>query len=167
MENNKNITLLISDRCTKLRKPHSRYLNSDHMSKAEPGRKNLLQDWTREVRVSKCCCFRIPPSGPVFLPHVCNPKSTAYRVFESKKCKTENTVSWYIQERMHTHRYDSSIYLSIYLPQPWLLAMNNWFQSSETLHILKAQEDAFMIENGNSNCINLCPHRQYIQKMFS
>jgi len=36
--------------------------------------------------------------------------------------------------------------------------MNHWFQSLETLHILKAQEDAFMIENVNGNCINLCPH---------
>lgn len=43
------------------------YLNSDHISNAEPGGKNLRQDRTREVIVSKCRCLSLQPSGPVFL----------------------------------------------------------------------------------------------------
>lgn len=45
----------------------SPYLNSDHISKAESDGKNLRQDRTREVRVSKCLCLSLHPSGPVFL----------------------------------------------------------------------------------------------------
>lgn len=43
------------------------YLNSDHISNAEPEGKNLRQDRTREVTVSKCRCLILHPSGPVFL----------------------------------------------------------------------------------------------------
>lgn len=43
------------------------YPNSDHISEAEPGGKNLRQDRTREVTVSKCLCLNLHPSGPVFL----------------------------------------------------------------------------------------------------
>ncbi len=64
---NLKITLRSSDGCTNLREPHSSYLNSDHMSKAEPGGKNLRQDRTRDVIVSKCCRFNLSPSGPGFL----------------------------------------------------------------------------------------------------
>lgn len=46
------------------------YLNSNHISRAEPGGKNLLQDRTREVIVSKCRCLSLHPSGPVFLYHL-------------------------------------------------------------------------------------------------
>ena len=43
------------------------YLNSDHISHADPGGKNLRHDRTREVIVSKCRCLNLQPSGPVFL----------------------------------------------------------------------------------------------------
>ena len=51
------------------------HLNSDHISKAEPDRKNLRQDRTREVMTSKCRCFNLQPSGPVLLQQHKNPKS--------------------------------------------------------------------------------------------
>jgi len=59
-----------------MRKHHqSTHLNSDHISKAEPDGKNLRQDWTREVIVSKCRCLILQPSGPVLLQREYNSKS--------------------------------------------------------------------------------------------
>lgn len=66
-EKPKDLMYLSNNNKIKGEKASSTYLNSDHISTAEPGGKNFRQDRTREVVASKCRCLNLQPSGPVFL----------------------------------------------------------------------------------------------------
>lgn len=117
------------------------YRNSDHISRADPGGKNLRQARTREVTISKCLCLNLHPSGPVFLNQIGIFNLLLWRRFQKRKTSGKIIIlalcTHTNREKLHSKKSPTVTWLGcikpiLYLVQPransfsWFFCLNGY-----------------------------------------